>query len=625
MDVKEILELKENFEVELKKATGKDGKGELPIDFWETYSAMANSYGGTVFLGLKEKQDKSIEILGIENIEKVKKTLFDTLNNPKKVNKNILTDKNVIEIEIEEKRILKIIIPRARREDKPIYIDGNIFEGTFKRNFEGDYLCDKETVKRMISEQIEDSRDNRILKGFDFSDIDIDSLNAYRNMLSAHKPEHPYNEYDPKEFLRVIGGYGKNRDTKEEGLTIAGLLMFGKLHTIREEIPNYMIDYQERPEAKTEHRWIDRITTDGTWSGNLFDFYRKVIKKLYSDLKVPFSLDGNVRQDNTLIHIALREALINTISHADYSGRVSLLIVKRPDMFGFRNPGLMRIPIESAISGGESDCRNRTIHQMFLLVGLGERAGSGLPKIFSGWTSQHWSKPLLYEKQEPEQTLLELRMIDLFDDSVINNLIEIYGDRFKKLDNTKRVILATAYLEKVVNHSRLNEIIDEHAHDISNILKQLVEDKFLNSDGIGRGKVYFLPTRNFNIPNDFTFEGSDISLQALDISLQAPDISPDIVSNLEMLKFDEKKMLEEISYEISVTPRIKDKGELQRIILEICSKRYISLTVLSQLLNRSSDSLRKHYLNPMVKNGILVRAYETKPNHPNQAYKIPNK
>lgn len=278
---------------------------------------------------------------------------------------------------------------------------------------------------------------------------------------------------------------GKNRETKEEGLTIAGLLMFGKLHTIREEIPNYMIDYQERPEAKTEYRWIDRITTDGTWSGNLFDFYRKVIKKLYSDLKVPFSLDGNIRQDNTLIHIALREALINTISHADYSGRVSLLIVKRPDMFGFRNPGLMRIPIENAVNGGESDCRNRTIHQMFLLIGLGERAGSGLPKIFSGWSSQHWSKPLLYEKQEPEQTLLELRMINLFDDSVINNLIVIYGDKFKKLDITKRVILATAYLEKIVNHSRLNEIIDEHSHDISNILKQLVEDKFLNSDGIG--------------------------------------------------------------------------------------------------------------------------------------------
>ena len=33
MTIGEILELKENFEVELKKATGKDGKGELPNDF----------------------------------------------------------------------------------------------------------------------------------------------------------------------------------------------------------------------------------------------------------------------------------------------------------------------------------------------------------------------------------------------------------------------------------------------------------------------------------------------------------------------------------------------------------------------------------------------------------------
>ena len=285
----------------------------------------------------------------------------------------------------------------------------------------------------------------------------------------------------------------------------------------------------------------------------------------------------------------------------------------------------MRIPIENAVNGGESDCRNRTIHQMFLLIGLGERAGSGLPKIFSGWSSQHWSKPLLYEKQEPEQTLLELRMINLFDDSVINNLIDIYGDTFKKLDNTKRVILATAYLEKIVNHSRLNEIIDEHSHDISNILKQLVEDKFLNSDGIGRGKVYFLPTRSFNTPNDFTFESSDISNQGPDISNQGPDISnqgPDIISNLKMLDSDEIKILENISYEISITSRIQDKNKLEKVILEICSKKYISLTVLSQLLNRSSDSLRKHYLNPMVKNGDLIRAYETKPNHPNQAYKI---
>ena len=45
----------------------------------------------------------------------------------------------------------------------------------------------------------------------------------------------------------------------------------------------------------------------------------------------------------------------------------------------------MRVPVETALQGGESDCRNRTLHQMFLMIGLGERAGSGLPKIRQGW------------------------------------------------------------------------------------------------------------------------------------------------------------------------------------------------------------------------------------------------
>lgn len=37
------------------------------------------------------------------------------------------------------------------------------------------------------------------------------------------------------------------------------------------------------------------------------------------------------------------------------------------------------------MQGGESDCRNRTLHQLFLMLGLGERAGSGLFKIRAAW------------------------------------------------------------------------------------------------------------------------------------------------------------------------------------------------------------------------------------------------
>lgn len=51
-------------------------------------------------------------------------------------------------------------------------------------------------------------------------------------------------------------------------------------------------------------------------------------KKLTEDLKVPFVLKGEVRQDDTPVHIAVREALVNTLVHADYSERASVLVLK---------------------------------------------------------------------------------------------------------------------------------------------------------------------------------------------------------------------------------------------------------------------------------------------------------
>lgn len=48
--------LRESCELECKLAAGQDGKGELPRDFWRSYSAMANTHGGIILLGVKEKE-----------------------------------------------------------------------------------------------------------------------------------------------------------------------------------------------------------------------------------------------------------------------------------------------------------------------------------------------------------------------------------------------------------------------------------------------------------------------------------------------------------------------------------------------------------------------------------------
>lgn len=402
----DLRRLRESVAVECKLAGGRDGQGAVPEDFWATYSAFANTQGGVILLGIREKRNE-FSVEGIANAAKVRKELFDTLNNRQKVSVNLLNDEDVAESAVDGRTVLVVRVPRAARKQRPVHLTKNPFGNTYRRLNDGDRVVADEEVRRLIAEQVEDSRDERILEGYSVADLNAESLRAYRNMFKSAKPDHPWVSLDDADFVRSIGGWRRDRVAKTEGLTLAGLLMFGTGPDIAGESPNYLLDYREQPDAKDETRWTDRVTLDGTWSGNLFDFFRKVSPKLQADLKVPFVLHEGVRQDDTPAHKAVREALVNAIVHADYTDRASVLIIKRRDGFLFRNPGLMRVPPAVALLGGESDCRNRTLHGMFLLVGLGERAGSGLSRIRKGWTG----KVSLADTMEPyDQTRLELML-----------------------------------------------------------------------------------------------------------------------------------------------------------------------------------------------------------------------
>jgi predicted HTH transcriptional regulator len=79
----------------------------------------------------------------------------------------------------------------------------------------------------------------------------------------------------------------------------------------------------------------------------------------------------------------MREALCNTICNADYSRGNSIVIYKYLDKVIFKNSGTFFMPIEEAKKFGTSNPRNKTIHSMFTLINIGERAGSGIPNIIT--------------------------------------------------------------------------------------------------------------------------------------------------------------------------------------------------------------------------------------------------
>lgn len=642
-NLKDIDLLRESVDIECKLAQGKDGQGQLPKDFWPSYSAMANTDGGSILLGIGQRKNRFF-VEGVANPAVVRKQLVDLLANRQKVSANLLTDGSIQEITLEGKTILAVQVPRAGRKHKPVYLNGNPLGGNCYRRFdEADQEMSDEEVKILLAEQSQESLDYRILPRFGMDDLSIPTLQAYRQTHATLNPGHHWTELNNLEFLKEVRAWNNDRETDEEGLTVAGLLMFGKFQSIQDEFPNYAVDYQERPEAKTERRWIDRVWLDGSWSGNLYDFYRIIYPKLVAGLKVPFSVKGGLRDDDSPVHVALREALANTLIHADYRLPARLLVVKRPDMFGFQNPGEMRIPLELALRGDEPDCRNRRLAHLFSFVKVGEKAGTGIPKIMSGWKSQHWKKPSLTEEREPNpRTVLRLQMLDLFPPGILDILKLHFGERFDQLDEPERTALAVTLSELRLTHGRLSELTDLHPTDVSKTLRGLVAKGFFVAEGTGRGTVYRFAGVNVVTPED-VFDttsdhlmGSSVNLTASSVNLTKHaeladgqrDTSGRLLSAHHHLPFldsldvfckTELQRLEEIARE----PRTKGKVDreiLKGAILELCTGQFVTLNSLSGLVNRSKSTLRTQYLTQMCKDQELRMAFPDKPNDFRQAY-----
>jgi ATP-dependent DNA helicase RecG len=182
--ITDLALIRESVDLECKLAVGRDGKGALPEDFWPTYSAFANSEGGLVVLGVRERNE-TFSAVGIQDVAKVRRELFDALNNRQKVSTNLLYDEHVREMPLDGATVLTIEIPRAARKQRPVHLTTNPFSGhTFRRLNDGDRAVPDEEVKRMLAEQVEDSRDDRILRGYDLPDLDLGTFQAYRQVFS---------------------------------------------------------------------------------------------------------------------------------------------------------------------------------------------------------------------------------------------------------------------------------------------------------------------------------------------------------------------------------------------------------------------------------------------------------
>ncbi len=491
-EIEKLAQYREGNRIEIKKA-----KGGLPVSLWETYSSFANCYGGVIILGIAENKDGSWRATGLQNEAKLRKEFWDIINNKNKVNINLLMDKDV-EIYTEENSVIMVIhVPKASRQMKPIYINNDIFNGTFRRNWEGDYHCGRNEILAMLRDQPEETSDMKVLSNLPVNILDIETLHGYRNRHMAFKPGHIWEKYDDSKYMEKIGAIAESDLDGQLHPTVAGLLMFGEEYKIVREFPEYFLDYREMLDPLI--RWTDRFqSSSGEWTGNLFEFYFRVYNKIAKDLKVPFRMESGNRIDDTPVHKAIREALANCLINTDYYGRCGIVIKKEPNCLILENPGDVRTGKEQMLRGGVSDPRNKALMKMFNMINVGERAGSGVPDIYAVWENEGWEVPIIEEKYNPDRTILTLSFEKK--KSAIKN-----GDKKTAIKNGDKKtaikvsektlvryekIIMCMELGKEYKGDEIGEILGLKSSRVRELLKQLVERGDLEAVGGNRNRRY---------------------------------------------------------------------------------------------------------------------------------------
>ena len=123
--------------------------------------------------------------------------------------------------------------------------------------------------------------------------------------------------------------------------------------------------------------------------------------------------------------------------------------------------------------------------KMFNLIGIGERAGSGVPDIYSVWEQQGWEQPEVIEEYGPDRTILKLSFVKK---AAIKN-----GDKKKVTKKTEQQlerILAYMILGQEYKTSELAEVIGVKESRARALVNELVKSGRIESEGKNKGRKY---------------------------------------------------------------------------------------------------------------------------------------
>lgn len=356
-------------EVEVKESALK-----LSSDVWETVSAFANTTGGTIILGLSERNG-FVPVAGFD-ADRIRDAFVSGMGDGGSAGKLVNPPKyNVERAELEGVVVLVIKVHELDPTSKPCYlVDRGPAKGAYKRVDDKDVLLSTNELFSISTATRVDNFDRATVEGA--SESDFNSALIQRTFdraydLAPRAMKDTDNDWERLERLNFIDEKGR--------ITKAGLLAAGSYP--QQFFPRLVVDVAVHPGLEKgtpgAPRFTDRTVCEGTVGEMVSDAVAAVAKNLRRRSLVV----GAGRIDELEIpEEVIREAIANALIHRDYSPRYDGQAVA-VDIFDDRieilNPGgLYGTKTRENLADGASCCRNATLMKLMSLVPMPAGAGS---------------------------------------------------------------------------------------------------------------------------------------------------------------------------------------------------------------------------------------------------------
>ena len=370
--LEELLKEREGFKLEYKECVN-----GLNNSVFETVASFSNRYGGYILLGVKELEDRTGCVIGVNPkcVDDMKRNFINVLNNPNNISPSLFL--NLETMEYNGMIVLWVYVPVSSQIQ---FCNNKIYD----RNGDGDLdiSTSSDLVANLSRRKSSEYTERQIFEYATEEHLCMESVAKARKLAMNKDRYHPWKDMTDIELLKSAGLYEENMMTGKKGFNLAAILLFGKPETIQSCVPGYKTDAIYR--VDNVDRYDDRLIVEE----NLIESYELLMEFIAKHTNDKFFLVDNV---NMSVRSAIaREIVSNLLVHREFGSAFPAKMVIEKDRIYTENWNRSQRVGKIELNEFTPYPKNPLLAKFFVNIGYADALGSGVrnlykfTKIYSG-------------------------------------------------------------------------------------------------------------------------------------------------------------------------------------------------------------------------------------------------